>query len=532
MDHLSGRDTPESSLAIDFSTGLSLESNNPTPVISQLPCNNKGHYIRDVVQYLTMGYTNNDGNPTINIIEGDMQSAELQTMEFHPVEFYDMSVADEQHDERVLERSRENLLALHARVHCANAATLASMCHTGNQSAFNSTVSASVPCDHGVGTSSELPPGHLDGNQGQRSRQAAFDATKPHQLHESRRCRSSSGFTSMAMHGGSRPNEALQQCPRRMDSLCGVQPSSEVHTQEGQPGLQHQEEPFMVQRVLGELRALMRGRMPAAAICATMQRKIDAEEVLLRAIDKEISKQTSQGYVTPKAKASTRLTPTRPMLSSTASTWEVVQSPPASPLRNLSEELNQHLTEDRGGEGSSCISPRRTTSCCPGSTTSNGDASGQPTGNSLRTGDELKTNKMMKPQSLSHKMGAKVMLLATTMLAMASSTLTSFSLDYRDGLWEVACAPHSWLSDAAQRQGLQPRRINLESGYDLHRKETWQRLHALRRQHRPRRISLQSLVPLDFLELLHGRARRDLGILPPSRSTHALGGLQLPEGHR
>ena len=52
----------------------------------------------------------------------------------------------------------------------------------------------------------------------------------------------------------------------------------------------------------------------------------------------------------------------------------------------------------------------------------------------------------------------------------------------------MACSPHSWLSDAASRQGLNPRRINLESGFDFYKKETWDYLRDLRRKHRPRRL--------------------------------------------
>eukprot|EP00434_Breviolum_minutum_P014147 symbB.v1.2.012474.t1/scaffold861.1/size176854/4 len=80
------------------------------------------------------------------------------------------------------------------------------------------------------------------------------------------------------------------------------------------------------------------------------------------------------------------------------------------------------------------------------------------------------------------------MLFASVMLASATSLLSSFSLDGRDGLWEMACSPHSWLSDAASRQGLNPRRINLEAGFDLYKKETWDFLRDLRRKHRPRRL--------------------------------------------
>jgi hypothetical protein len=42
---------------------------------------------------------------------------------------------------------------------------------------------------------------------------------------------------------------------------------------------------------------------------------------------------------------------------------------------------------------------------------------------------------------LTHRLAAKVVLLATTMMATAATTMASFSLDDRDGLWEIACSP-------------------------------------------------------------------------------------------
>ena len=74
------------------------------------------------------------------------------------------------------------------------------------------------------------------------------------------------------------------------------------------------------------------------------------------------------------------------------------------------------------------------------------------------------------------------------MTAATSSLLAGLHLDGRDGVWEIACAPHSQLSESTEAQGLKPRRINLHSGYDLYKPETWVKLRELRRQHRPRRL--------------------------------------------
>lgn len=52
MDHLCGKDAPESAMTVDFATGLALDSNNPKPGIYQLQSNSKGHYVMDIVYYL------------------------------------------------------------------------------------------------------------------------------------------------------------------------------------------------------------------------------------------------------------------------------------------------------------------------------------------------------------------------------------------------------------------------------------------------------------------------------------------------
>ena len=93
-----------------------------------------------------------------------------------------------------------------------------------------------------------------------------------------------------------------------------------------------------------------------------------------------------------------------------------------------------------------------------------------------------------KIQPLTNNVATKVMLFASTMIAAVSATMMDFTLDSRDGLWEIACAPHSWLTQAAEQHGLQPRRINLQSGFDLHLSKTWERLDELRRQRRPKRL--------------------------------------------
>ena len=91
-------------------------------------------------------------------------------------------------------------------------------------------------------------------------------------------------------------------------------------------------------------------------------------------------------------------------------------------------------------------------------------------------------------QPLLPQVGSKLMAMSSMMVMAMCSMALSLCLDQTDGLWEVACSPHSWLSEASSRQGITSRRINLAGGYDLYQPQTWERMKQLRRKHKPRKI--------------------------------------------
>ena len=97
---------------------------------------------------------------------------------------------------------------------------------------------------------------------------------------------------------------------------------------------------------------------------------------------------------------------------------------------------------------------------------------------------------MYKPKTsnLPLYMGKKLMAMSAMVSTAMTAMLVDMHLTGRDGLWEVSCGPHNWLTTSAAEHGLQPRRIDYANGYDLYQKETWQRLRALQQRHRPRRI--------------------------------------------
>ena len=105
----------------------------------------------------------------------------------------------------------------------------------------------------------------------------------------------------MAMLRDPLSHEATLECPRSLDPLCGVQPQVAIHSKEGKPKLRDQDpEPCN-----GEANASATSTSHVA-----MQKKIEAEETLMTAIQKEveIKESSTQGYA--KAKASpTRTSP-------------------------------------------------------------------------------------------------------------------------------------------------------------------------------------------------------------------------------
>ena len=195
------------------------------------------------------------------------------------------------------------------------------------------------------------------------------------------------------------------------------------------------ENPGLVSRMLEELEPLMKGHTPNQTICQAMFKKIEAEEVLSQAIAHVVKPESipTKGYSKSKVdKCSGKPNSFKPQLG--------------------------HGSGGRDGLDGS-----------------------------LRKGDGAVTYKPTY-HTITHKMAAKVMLMASTLMTSLNIGAMNLAMDGVDGLWEVACSPHSWLSEACEKQGLQPKRINLHQGYDLYQPKTWELLQTERRQRRPRKI--------------------------------------------
>ena len=174
-----------------------------------------------------------------------MQSAELQTLEFHPVEFYDMAMQDRVFDQHVLERSKRNLLALHSRAHghvgATSEAALASMCPTTDNANPNSKASAScqLPSNgSGSGTSTRTSSGCYQKGD---TKAASKEDLGPGAHHDPRQQGSEIGANSMAVLRDPLSHEAALQRSRSVDPLCGLQSEIAVHADERESKLHHKD---------------------------------------------------------------------------------------------------------------------------------------------------------------------------------------------------------------------------------------------------------------------------------------------------
>ena len=121
---------------------------------------------------------------------------------------------------------------------------------------------------------------------------------------------------------------------------------------------------------------------------------------------------------------------------------------------------------------------------------------------------------MDKARPLNQHVAQKVMAMASLMVAATASILVGLQLDGRDGLWELSGSHAAWIAQAAEHHGLRPRGINLQTGYDLNKEATWNRLQHLWQQHRPRKLwfslPCQSWCPWTSLDKQEQRQARNL----------------------
>ena len=474
MDHLSGS---RSAMAIDFLTGLAMDSFKKLPEVYRLPSNQKGHYILDIVNYLTGGKEILEGHATIRVLSDELAVAsELHALEFHPLEYYDNSVIEHDVSSEVLQHSRHVLEQLHAesqRIHASRAIFQASMhpvveADPNSRSCGNGSLVEDSSFGHG------LPPGqHQAGNTCEESCSALRRDSHFHDGHE----RSESQPRTVALLRETHPEHCQVKSPRQVAAMCGVQSQTLVHSPEGKHRATHQVGQSRPDQkdVGGTLSALGRtpphgGDLPCHAEQAGRRGDLAGDDSA-HPEDADQGVPHLQGSRNGQVQGLQERAEPGTVLGYGVSCSDITSEDPQ-------EHPGGHGSPSfRGGKGSAHQL----------------DAGKKQDGTaeSKRRGDRgrsLNSEKNKPPLPLPHRVAAQVMLMASAMTAAMSTAAMDLCGDGRDCVWEIACAPHSWLSEAVQREGMAARRINLASGYDLYQPATWEAMETLRRKTRPRKL--------------------------------------------
>ncbi|CAK9007573.1 unnamed protein product [Durusdinium trenchii] len=87
-----------------------------------------------------------------------------------------------------------------------------------------------------------------------------------------------------------------------------------------------------------------------------------------------------------------------------------------------------------------------------------------------------------------------VMALSSMLLLVAQNDLSTLLRGHQQvDVWEIFCAPDSWLSSACHSEGLTASRINLHQNFDMYRADTYDELWDKFKRERPREEQIHSL---------------------------------------
>ena len=464
-----------SGLLIDFSTGLAMCTKESNPEIFQTPVNSKGHYVYDIIYHLTRGHTCDEGNAHVVVRQ---QSSEVHhTMTHQLLELWtawiDLSVSDMVYEEQELAVARSRLWRVYQQGHGSVAASAASAQMCGRSPPAITTPSSSsshgdlsrrtcATGRHSRPRAGEDPHGGLEG---QGEAQATSQVPGQDEGHECRSSRPEDVIEAVALPQPTCAGQADVKCSRPMDPLPDLRPPNAIHPSQGSSSHQHGD------------RECQYGQGDAG--------RVACPPGIPEAHCDNLPPWDGQGGCRPCAQGCHHEAPCA-TANDSRNVIDSADNKPVSPFDRLGPGGGRRADLGHGSRARSIVEKPPTSST-----------------------------------STPLFMAKKVMALLTLMATTASNLLLGLHLSARDGLWEVACGPHSWLSQAAEDHGLRPRRINLANGFDLYDRNTCIRLRELRRQHRPRKIWISlpctkwcSWTTVNFntpelLEKLEGYRRRE-----------------------
>ena len=532
MDHLS---SPSSAMTIDFMTGLALDSHEIEPMVYQLASNRKGHFVLDIVYFLTRGHTNFSGHPRVHVMEAaTTQHEENHFIQFMPLEFdaHIQEAHDSQHIYRSekLQKSHRNLLKLHGNTlrFCASQQSSAHM--------IASTVTPNSsppdpPCNGAAEVLDQITGGEADRDSAINARESLATTLRRGKESGSRSSRPQNASSSVAVLRQPSSSETKGQSLWTVDTVPCMQSQVGVHAPSGSDGSSNKSgerapsDPYVAGA--GDYA----GRSPT--ICGTLPGYAEESgrgdsvgdhggQAPFK-LEGQTFQHTVQGQGEDQGLSGVNLNcDTYAHGGGAGGDGQLGTRPPQLPdcrgdgsranFGGKSSGGDQHgvrRDEPRGGAsgGGGRVGRALSSSSLRTSTTSkrvrfnDGDGStsstrpmaskrssmtSPPTITSTSSSSTSTSSSSSTP--LTRSMAAKVLLMATTLLTSMASAASDLLLGGNDGAWEIACAPHSWLTEACLQQGLRPRRINLHQGFDVYKDKTWAHLRELRRQHKPKRL--------------------------------------------
>ena len=428
-------------MIIDFTTGLSTSTKDENPKVLQLSQNHKGHFMLDITEYLTLGHQNHEGHAHV-VVSAEAHhdvKPEVHVLELHVVQF-DLAAADTEHD---LHQSRLRLLEMyqrsrqlqgipisaHFRSMLATAQSLEAP--TTSPTRFSNHVDDQREHRHGGGRDP------CSGGEGQGpDGEATSSLIGPHALHEDGQEGSQGTSQMLAVLRRPPAQHSTIQCPWPVGAMPGLQPAPSVHAKKGitvkhdtNTQCCHGQEDAGATQDLAEWSTTHFQGVPPH----------DGEDLCgggLGEVDQGVAHRDGPDDTTNQL-----------------------------PIHRTGER------RDRDGNPHQRGRPRRGADC---------GLRGRSIPGTVKNANKYKP--------LTTKLAHRVMAMATLMATAAATSLVNLQLDGRDGVWEIACSPHSWLSESASAHGLAPRRVNYQAGYDLYKEATWEQLRDLRQQKRPRRL--------------------------------------------
>ena len=458
--------------------------------VMQLPKNQKSHYFLDVGTFLTEGKVDHGGSARVHVMLADSEEqppVEQQTLEFLPLQSFIVnpevdlmvtwmpsdgpSMAFQEMCERRLSMSRSNST------------------HMGSLLSAETAPTSSSRSSHA----------DLFGNQGD---QAQGDQVRFGESHGNRPSRPSSQFRDMALHGIAPTGSQTKQPLCGMAAMSSMRSTTPLLPGGGRTCQQHGEPKCRKcpTSTSTTSRTTTRTSRTNGGIGSCDDREGDLRrenEDYVGELSEELGSQLSQDPRCREPRIQRVNTPK--------------QFKGKSQEQGLSRTSGNPVSKQLG-TGDTSKGKRVGTS--PGVADPRGKEADHPTSSRPCTSSSLQKDiderdrtraglPVEKTWKMPLRIGKGIMAMIALLNDQLVASIANIAYDKPPVVWEMFCSPESMLTKCVNKEGLTGVRINLAGGFDLYKKDSYVRLHALRQVQRPKKywVSTPCTAYCDWSEL-------------------------------